>query len=144
MKEDDFLTDDFLRKLIQKTSLDEPSEDFVDKVMAGIQPGVHLSPVKKPFFLFLKSSWYYFVLAAGVVVFFLTSDFPFMQFFRDNEYMTKSLLPYFESLFTGFKNFFVDSKFTSMGLMIVAAGGLLFLFDYFFTRRGFVRHHYSA
>jgi hypothetical protein len=38
----------------------------------------------------------------------------------------------------------VDSKFTSIGLMIVAAGVLLFLFDYFFNRRVSASHHYSA
>jgi hypothetical protein len=31
-----------------------------------------------------------------------------------------------------------------MGLLILAAGGLLFLFDYFFNRRSSVKHQSTA
>ncbi len=144
MENDDILNDDFLRKLIQQTPPDEPSGDFVKDVMAKIQPGVEFAPAKKPFYLFLKSSWLYFVLAAAIIIFFLSSDLPYTDMLPGKQYYTNSLLPYFESLFSGFKSLFLHSKFTNIGLMVVAAGGLLYILDLVITRRKHVQHHYSA
>ena len=144
MKENDNIHDDFLKKLIQKTPLDEPSGDFVNKVMASIQPGVEMAPARKPFFLFLKSFWLYAVLSLALIVFLMTSDLPFTQFIPGKGYISQSLLPYFENMFSGFRGLFVRSEFTNIGLMVLAAGALLFLFDHLWSRRSSAQHHPAA
>ena len=144
MENDNLFNDDFLRKLIQKTPLDEPSDDFVKNVMANIRTGAEFAPARKPFYIFLKSSWLYIVLSLAVLVFLFSSDLPFTNILPGKGYFIHTLLPYFESMFSGFKNIFAYSKFTSISLMIVVAGGLLYLFDRLISRRAHARHHYSA
>jgi hypothetical protein len=144
MEKNELINDDFLKKLVRKSPLDEPSAGFEERVMAAIRPGLEPASVHKPFYMILKSSWWYVALGAGLVIFFLTSDLPFTQFMPGKQYFTNTLLPYFDSLFTGLRDFIVNSRFTTMGLLILAAGGLLFLFDYFFNRRSSVKHQSTA
>jgi hypothetical protein len=144
MENDDLLNDDFLRNLVRNTKLEEPSGDFVGNVMTRIQPGVEMAPAKKPFYLFLKSAWLYVALAAALVVFLLTSDIPVMDFFPGKQYFTQTLFPYFDNVFSGFKNLFEHSKFTNIGLMVIAAGGLLYILDLLFSRRAHTQHHYTS
>ena len=55
MENNDFGNDDFLRRLIQQSPLDHPSEDFVDRVMAGIHPAPEIAPVQRPFLQYLQT-----------------------------------------------------------------------------------------
>ncbi|MDP4282174.1 MAG: hypothetical protein Q8867_08510 [Bacteroidota bacterium] len=135
MEKDDLLKDEFLRDLIRKTPMEEPSDDFVNKVMAGIQPGLETFPVKKSFFYYLKISWPYVLIGFAVVVFFLTSDLPFSGYF------STTLVPSFKSLFTGFSHFMVNSKVTTIGLMVIGGGGLLFFFDRILQKSRDFAHH---
>ena len=144
MEKDNPLNDDFLRKLIGKSTLESPSDDFVEKVMYRIQPDPAAVPVNSSFFSFLKSSILYFLIAAILVGFFLTSDISFMNWLPGKQYLLNTFLPYFDSLLTGLKSLSGFGKDISIPIMIIIASGLLFLFDRLLLQRSAVRHHPSV
>ena len=144
MKNDDPLNDDFLRNLMGKSSHEIPSDGFVEQVMSRIQPQPEVAPVKRSFFLFLKSSFGYFLLVAIVIGFFLTSDIPFMNWIPGKQYFLNTFLPYFNSLLTGIKSLSGGGNSISIPLMIVIASGLFFFFDRLLTHYNTVRNHPPA
>jgi hypothetical protein len=134
MEKDEFLNDDFLRELINRSPLDSPSEDFVKRVMAGIQTSAEVEVVKKPFYHYLKVSAPYFILVFFIFLVIATSDLPLFNWMPGKAYLTNNLLPYLETLFMVFKKAF-SSKFVSWGLLISFSAGVLFLIDRLFSRR---------
>ena len=144
MEKDNPLNDDFLQKLIGKSTLESPSDDFVEKVMYRIQPQPDAAPINSSFFSFLKSSSLYFLIAAILVGFFMTSDISFMNWLPGKQYLLNTFLPYFDSLLTGLKSLSGFGKDISIPIMIIIASGLLFLFDRLLSQRSAVRHHPSV
>jgi hypothetical protein len=144
MENNDPLNDDFLREMIGKSTLESPSDGFVEKVMSRIQQQPEIAPVTRSFFYFLKSSAGYFVLAAFVVGFFLTSDIPFMNWIPGKQYFVNTFLPYFNSLVAGLKLFTGSGGGLSIPIMIIIASGLFFLLDRLITNRNAVRRHTAA
>lgn len=140
MSKDDFLNDDFLRDLIRKTPLDSPSDGFLETVMGNIQLEPKIALVKQPFFLWVKSAWPYALAGFILLVFLFTSDLPYTNIIPGKDLFTKSLLPYFESIFAGMKNLFVHSKYSTIGLTILFSGGLLVILDQLLNRRTSVQH----
>ena len=134
MEQDEIMNDDILRELIQRIPLDSPSENFVDRVMAGVQTSPAVVVARKPFFLYLKTAVPY--TAFALILFFViaTSDLPLFNWVPGKDYLLQNLLPYFQTLFTIFKNAF-SSKFVSLGLLISFAAGALFLIDRLLSRR---------
>lgn len=135
MNKDDFLTDDFLGDLIRRTPLESPSDDFLEKVMGNIQMDARFSPVRQPFYLWVKLAWPYALAGFILIVFLFTSDLPFTNILPGKDLFTKSLLPYFESMFAGMKNLFVHSKYTTIGLTVLFSGGLLVILDQLLNRK---------
>jgi hypothetical protein len=133
-KKDDFTDDGFLRDLIRNSPLDSPSEGFVERVMAQIEPSPEVSPAKKPFYLYLKAVVPYVVIAIIVVMIVATSDLPIFNWFPGKKYVTTELLPYLGSLFAVFKTAFA-SKAVSWVLLISFSAGMLYLVDRLVTRR---------
>jgi hypothetical protein len=133
MEKDEFLKNDFLRKLVQRSPLDSPSDDFVDRVMANIQMAPEVAVVKKPFYLSLKAAIPYAAITLVVLVVIFTSDLPIFNWLPGKESFTNSLLPYLGSLFTVFKNAFAP-KYVSWVLLISFSAGGLFLIDRIFSR----------
>jgi hypothetical protein len=103
MENENFLNDDFLREMIGKSAPEIPSVDFVEKVMSRIQAQPEVAPSKTSLSGFLKSSLLYFILAAFLVGFFVTSDIPFMKWIPGKDYFVNTFLPYFSTIFTGLK-----------------------------------------
>jgi hypothetical protein len=134
MEKDDFLKDDFLRELIQRSPLDSPSDDFVNRVMANLQVSPEVADVKKPFYLYLKAALPYTLISLLLFIVIATSDLPIFNWVPGKDYFINSLLPYLGALFVIFKNAFA-SKFVSMGLLIGISAGMLFLIDRLFSRR---------
>ena len=134
MEKDDFLNDDFLRELIQRSPLDRPSDDFVDRVMATIQISPEIAVEKRPFYFYLKAIVPYAIIALTLFFVFATSDLPVFNWLPGKDYLMNNLLPYFGSLFLVFKNAFA-SKFVSLGLLISFSAGVLFFIDRLFSRR---------
>jgi hypothetical protein len=144
MKNENPLDDDFLRNLIGKSTVEGPSDGFVEKVMSRIQLQPDVAPVNRSFFFFLKSSAGYFLLAAFLVGFFLTSDISFMNWIPGKQYFLNTFLPYFDSLFTGLKSLSGNGKGLSIPIMIIVASGLFFLLDRLLLQRHAVRQHPSV
>ena len=141
MNNEDFLTDDFFRELIRKSPLDSPSDDFVANVMGRVHPAPEFVPAERPFFLIIRSSWPYVLCSLAVIVFLLTSDLPFTDYLPGKEFFLKTVLPYFSDMFSGIRGLLVHSKYTTIGLSIVIAAGLLFLLDLLINRKSNVQHH---
>lgn len=134
MEKDELLKDDFLRDLIQRSPLDSPSDDFVDRVMTTIQLSPEVVVVKKPFYLYLKAATPYAAITLFLIFVIATSDLPIFNWFPGNDYLTNNLLPYLGALFLVFKNAFA-SKFVSWVLLISFSAGVLFFIDRLFSRR---------
>jgi hypothetical protein len=134
MEKDDLLKDDFLRELIQRSPLESPSDDFVDRVMANIQVSPEISAVKKPFYLYLKAAVPYMTITLVLFFVLATSDLPVFNWLPGKDYFTNNLLPYFSTLLTLFKNAFA-SKYVSWVLLISFSAGVLFTIDRLFSRR---------
>jgi hypothetical protein len=144
MENDDLFKDDFLRKMVGKSTTEIPSDGFVEKVMSRIQPQPDVVPATSSFFFFLKSYIGYFLLAAFLVGFFLTSDIQFMNWIPGKEYFTNTFLLYFNSLFNGLQSLSGSGKSVSIPIMIIVASGLFFLLDRLLTQRNAVRHNPSV
>jgi hypothetical protein len=140
MEKEDFLPDELLKDLFRNQSWESPGDDFTANVMEQILQAPELVPVKKPFYLILRSSWPYVLLFLVSVVFLMTSDLPLTDYIPGKEYFTKNLLPYLGSIFSGFKPLVLNIKIISIPLMIILAGSLLIGFDHFFFRKANVRH----
>jgi hypothetical protein len=137
MEKEDFLSDELMKDLFRNQNWDSPGDDFTENVIEQILKAPAIVPVKKPFFLMLKSSWPFIVLFLVTVIFLMTSDLPYTDYIPGKEYFIKTLIPSFTSLFSGVKPFVVNSKVISIPLMVLLAGSLLIGFDYFlFNKRG--------
>ncbi len=139
MEKEEFLPDDFLKELFTKRSWDVPSDSFTDKVMDQILKSPEVAPVKRSFYIILRSSWPYIILFVFTLVFLMTSDLPFLDI-PGKEYFIKSILPVFNSFFSGLKPLVTDAKIVTIPLMMVLAGSLLVGFDHFFFRKPGIRH----
>jgi hypothetical protein len=140
MEKEDFLSDDLLRDFFRNQPWESPGDDFTVKVMEQILPAAEVTPVKTPLYITLRSSWPYVLLFLVSLGFLMTSDLPYTDFIPGKEYFTKNFLPYFGSLFSGFKPLVSNIKIISIPLMIILAGILLIGFDHFFFKKPTVRH----
>lgn len=144
MERDDFLKDDFLKDLIGKQPIDSPSDDFTEKVMAGIRRGPEFSFARKPYYLYLKASWPYVLIALTVLIYMVSSDLPYSKFIPGKEYFESILFPYLKNLSIGFISLFSFIKSATLLLAILASGLLLFILDRFFFHRHSIQHYFSS
>ncbi|HZX62187.1 MAG TPA: hypothetical protein VFE66_03160 [Bacteroidales bacterium] len=140
MEKEDFLSDDLLKDLFRNQSWESPGDGFTGNVMKQILQAPEVAPVKKPFYLILRSSWLYVLLFLVSVLFLMTSDLPFTDYIPGKEYFTKNLLPYLGSLLSGFKPLVSNIKTIMIPLMVILAGSLLVGFDHFLFRKPNIRH----
>jgi len=134
MEKDDFLNDDFLRELILQSPSDSPSDDFVARVMAGVESVQQSNPAPKSYTLYIKNITPYLLLSLLLILVVSTSDIPFLNWFPGKYYYLNNLLPYFATLFSGLKNAF-SSKYVSFGMLVFASAGLLFVVDRLLSRK---------
>lgn len=135
MEKDDLIKDDLLGKLISKTPAEAPSDNFVSGLMAKIPGAPVTAPVQKPFFLFVKSSWQYILLAAAVVVVLLTSELPFLNFIPGKSHISDVMRNYFLSLVQSLNLSYGSMKSLSIFFLAGCAVGLLLLVDRLFRHR---------
>ena len=140
MKKDDLNEDDFLRKLIIQISLDSPSDDFVDRVMSGIQAVPALQTEKRPFFYYINAFLPYGLLGLFLLLVISTSDLPFLNQIPGKEFLLNYLALYVDVLFDGFKSVFTNN-YVFWGLLISISAGLLFLVDRIFSHHLSGQHH---
>jgi hypothetical protein len=140
MEKEDFLQDDLLKDLFRNQSWESPGDDFTENVMEQILKAPEVAPLKKPFYLILRSSWPYILLFFVSVLFLMTSDLPFTDYIPGKGFITKNFFPYFGSLFAEFRLLISNVKIISIPLMVILAGSLLVGFDHFLFRKPGVRH----
>jgi hypothetical protein len=143
MENKELLPDDFLMGLFRNQSMESPSDHFTEGVMEQILREPEAVPVKKPFYLYLRSAWPYVLLGLAILLFLFTSDLPFTGYIPGKEYFSKNLLPYFQSLFSGFKSLQITMKTISIPVMVILAGGLLLTLDHFLFRKPTIRQQTS-
>ena len=139
MEKDELLDDEFLRNLVQKGSLESPSEDFVQRIMEQVKQQPEPVSVKKPFYLFLKSSSGYFALAAFVIFVILSSDISYLNFIPGKKYLSDQLLPYLNSIIEPLKVLFSNTKSLTISLMIIVSLGVLFVIERLLIRKSAVQ-----
>ena len=127
-------SDDFLRDLVQKSTPDNPSDAFVDNVMEQIRRAPELAPVKRSYFVILKSVLPLVGLVGIIVLFLASSDLPFANNLLGTGSFNQTVIFYFNSLADSLRIVFAW-KFFSFGLMVLLAGGILMLIDQIFSRR---------
>jgi len=137
MEQDDFLKDDFLREIIKRSPLDSPSDDFVDRVMAGIQVVPEVEAVKKPFYIDYRGAIPYALIVLFCIFVIATSDLPIFNWIPGRDYFIHNLMPSVETLITTLKSAFT-TKFVSWVVLISFSAGLLFFIDRLFSRRTMV------
>ncbi len=134
MEKEDLKYDEVLKKLIQCSPLDSPSDGFVERVMGKIQENTIPVAIKQPFYVHLKSIFPFVLLGAFCLIIFFTSDFPFLNQFPGKSTFSDSILPYITMILTSFQTIF-STKYFSYAFMIVVAGLLLFLIEKVFSHR---------
>lgn len=143
MDTDDILKDDFLRDLIAKSPSESPSDDFVEKVMAGIPPVTEAVPAQKPYYLYLRTAWPYAAIALFVIVILASSDLPYSKFIPGKDFFANNLFPSLKTISGSFISLFGFMRSATLPLIIIASGALLFVVDRVFLSRHSIQHYFS-
>ena len=141
MEKRDVLQDEFLANLVKGSSEEEPSEEFLTRVMSHVTAMPAYETKKNPFFYYLKMSLPWVLLAAVIIVVILTSDFPFASYIPGYEYFKNDLLPFFTAQFSSIIQLF-SNTFVSIIVAVIASGAILFGLERIFSHRVSVRNHY--
>lgn len=141
MKKGNDYTDDFLKKLIQKSALESPSEDFIQKVMADIELHPLVSPEKKPFFLYLKRLLPWGLLVFILVIVLVTSDIPFMNFIPGKESLSNLFIPYYHILIKGMTSLFGTAKIIFLVFSVILSIVFLMGIDFMVNKKKSVFGH---
>ncbi|MEI8005043.1 MAG: hypothetical protein WCI48_02475 [Bacteroidota bacterium] len=134
MDMNDVIKDDFLAGLIKKVPLESPSDDFVDKVMAGIETIPVPVVEKQPYFHWMRSSLPYLGAAMIVVLILISSDIPYLNFIGGKVYFSSFFLKIFQPFLNSMKTL-LSSRFITYSLLIGVSAGFLFIIDKLFSRR---------
>lgn len=139
MEKDETTEDRFLRELIQTSPLECPSDDFVEKVMAGVIAAAPVESSQRSFYHYLRSALPYIGLTAMVLMFVYSSDLPFSKLMPGIDYWSRYVIPYFDALVGGFKSLFA-TRFVTFAMGIGLCAGLLVLIEHFFSHRKTINH----
>ena len=130
MEQDELLKDEWLRKLVGEVPAESPSDDFTRKVMSGILGAPETVKAQRPFLIYLKTWSPWVGLGLFALVFFFSSDIPYLSFIPGTSYVHEHILPYFYDMFAAVGRLFTDSKTISFTLAVMVAGGLLAIIDW--------------
>lgn len=126
--------DERLGNLIRQTPLESPSDDFLEQVMMAVSAGPELAAEKWSLSVFLKAIWPYAALIALFIIIYMTSDIPGLQQTPGKSILSEMLLRSVESIIGAIKATFA-STYVSWGLLVGMAGGLLYVFDQWLSRK---------
>lgn len=135
------LRDNFLAGLMNRSSLESPSDDFTISVMERIGNLPAYQPQKKPFFLFLKSVLPWVLLVAVLVSFYFFWGLPLGKYIPGREFVQDILVPSISNFFVSFGNM-ASGKFYTIALVILICGGGLFIIERLVSQRTFSKRHY--
>ena len=132
---DDLLKNDYLAELINQVPLDSPSECFLEKVMAGIEPLPAPLAEKRPYLTWLKWGLSYAALGSVIVLILYTSDIPYLNSILGKGDYSSGMFRDIFMPFVLFLKTFLSSKYVSYALLISVSAGFLFLVDKVFSRK---------
>jgi len=133
MDTDDNLSNDLLANLIRKVPLESPSDEFIDKVMTGLEKLPEPVTEKQPYFTWLKSSVPYVITGILLIFIFSSSDIPYLSFINGKEFISALFVNAFQPLLISMKSLFISKIFTYSSLIGISVG-FLFIIDKFFSR----------
>jgi len=142
MDTDDMLKNDYLADLISQVPLESPSEDFLARVMAGIEPLPAHVPEKRHYLVWLKWGLSYISLATVIILILYTSDIPYLNSIFRGDYSSGIFSNIIRPFFFTLKNF-LSLKYVSYALLIGISAGFLFLVDVFLSRKLPAQPHLS-
>ncbi|MEI7492391.1 MAG: hypothetical protein WCK92_13400 [Bacteroidota bacterium] len=134
MDTDDLVNDDFLSDLLRKMPLESPSDEFINKVMAGIEPVPVAVKEKQPYFLWVKSSIPFIGLGIFVLLILFSSDIPYLNLNFGRDYFSMIFIKAFRPFIVSMKTL-LSSKIITYSLLIGVSAGFLFIIDKLFSRR---------
>ena len=135
MKNNEIPADDFLKNLIQKSSIETPSDDFITRVMEEINKTPELVSVPLPLYRQWKPVAGFTGLLVFAVVIMIAADIPILDFLPGKTFFTGTIMHYFNAILLPLKPVFVNSRFVNLGMMSIGAAGLLILIDRVLTRK---------
>ncbi len=141
MKKRELFKDDFLTNLMNKTTLESPSDDFMGNVMRQVGSIPGYQPHKKSFYQVAKSIFPWILLVVVFVVFYLFSGLPMAKFIPAGEYLYGVLSPSVNAFFSSFKDL-ASNKFYSIALVVLICGGGLFVIERLISHRISAHRHY--
>jgi len=138
MKKDETGRDNIIGRLVKNSFSEEPSDDFIDKVMEKIRLAPTPVPSQRTYFSMVKSTIPYLVVAAILVLILITSDFPVLNKLSVNHLFT-GIFQHLVVMGKSLNNFF-SSTYVSFGLMIGASLFVLIIIDVIFSRKRISQH----
>lgn len=136
MEMEEFKDDLVLRRLLNNTPMESPSEGFTTRVMAAVEAHAAAPTAEEAPSLLqrLRSALPWLGVAALVTLFIYTSDLPFTRYLAGSEFITSGMMPYVDALVAGLTTLF-SSSYVTFALGIGLSAGFLVFLDYLFTRR---------
>jgi len=134
MDEKDLRQDDFLHKMIGKSSPEIPSAGFTERIMERIEAETAASSVRKPWYGYLGHFLGISGLVSLVILFFLTSDIAVSSWLPGKSFFIENILPSLKYFAESMSFLTGDGKGISIPAMIIAASVLFFVIDLVFDR----------
>lgn len=125
-------SEDIIRKVVQRTELESPSNGFTDNVMKKIQIKGQIDEVK------LENSisvWQWILIGFTGVLFISGILYYFKEYFAgllNFDYLTQSLIPYISELFQKTSELFSKQEFSPILIIVIVSVSALMLIDRFF------------
>ncbi|MCD4679160.1 MAG: hypothetical protein K8S00_02115 [Bacteroidales bacterium] len=122
-------TEDIIRKLVQKSELESPSDGFTDNIMNKIQTESQLEEVKP---VPGNNLWYWIIVAipvsllVGVALYYFRLDFAGLFNF---DYFTQTLIPYTRDLFGRVSDIMSNQEFSPILMVVLISVGFLMIIE---------------
>lgn len=126
--------DERLGNLIRQAPLEAPSDDFLEHVMMAVSAESEMVAEKRSLSGLLKAIWPYAALVAFFIIIYMTSDIPGLQQTPGGSLLSEMLLRSVETIIGAIQATF-SSAYVSWGLLVGMAGGLLYVFDQWLSRK---------
>lgn len=126
--------DERLGNLIRQAPLEAPSDNFLEHVMMAVSAESEMVAEKRSLSGLLKTVWPYAALVAFFIIIYMTSDIPGLQQTPGGSILSEILLRSVETIIGAIQATF-SSAYVSWGLLVGMAGGLLYVFDQWLSRK---------
>lgn len=135
IEHEEFSNNDPLGRLIRQTPLDQPSDDFISKVMSSVLVENEVQEEHKSHWVYIRSGLPYAALILFALFIVFTSDIPAFLNISGEGYFISAILSYIASVTRSLGSAF-SAGYISWGILVGVAGGFIYLIDQAFTRKG--------